>query len=151
MKGYSYDVNRRYLKAVPSCHALLFTVFIRIDAPYRHPPHFIIKLLAHKNRSNRWHMDKKCMDLRSGFELIIMHQFHVLVMLSAQLLEWIRNWCYMVFDVSSKAELDQADSTWLAQYFTTMILISMMHVHISVGPTVFSTWEIRIISHMSER
>ena len=46
---------------------------------------FIIKLLADINRWNQRFSYQKSMDI----ELIIMHQFHVLLMLVALLLEWI--------------------------------------------------------------
>ena len=43
-----------------------------------------------KNGWNRWYLCQKCMDLRSDFETIIMHQIRILLMLSALLLERIR-------------------------------------------------------------
>ena len=62
----------------------------RCSCSGKRSPAFIIKLLAHKNRRNRWFLYQKCMDLRSDFELMILHQRHVFLTLNALLLEWIR-------------------------------------------------------------
>ncbi len=61
--------------------------------PCPNKPFFIIKLLAHKNRWNRWFLYKKCMDLRSGLESIIIHPLNILLNLSGLQLEWIRYYC----------------------------------------------------------
>ena len=58
----------------------------RRSCPNRRSPPFIIKLLKHKNRRSRF-LYKKCIDFRSDFEPIIMHQLHVLLTFSALLLE----------------------------------------------------------------
>ena len=65
-------------------------IFIQTDTHARiHAHPSPIKLLAHKNRWNRWFLYQKCMDLRSDSEPTSMHQLHVLLTLSVLLL-WIR-------------------------------------------------------------
>ena len=56
------------------------------------PTLFIIKVLVHKNIVGEIddYLCQTCMDLRSVFEPVIIHQLYVLLTLSARLLEWIR-------------------------------------------------------------
>ncbi len=58
----------------------------RHSCPNRCSCPFIIKILVHKNWWHRWFLYQKCMNLKPGFESMIMHQFHVLLMLSVLLL-----------------------------------------------------------------
>ncbi len=64
-------------KFQPSCTGIsIYCIHSnRHSCPNRRSPSFIMNLMARKNMWNQWFLYKKCMNLRSDSEPIIMHNF----------------------------------------------------------------------------